>query len=171
MASNDQILAALAKMSESIADLRVEVSAIPEIKERTDELVRVLKGHNGNDGLVTRVKIQEMILGKHLKDAECMRTDLTIGIEDIRSALADHKNLSSEGTISELKDHIKKQNDRVIDQAIEIQGEERSERRDERKDSRKFRYDLALAVLLMLANLIFGILSQIQISNLANMIP
>ena len=166
MASNDQILAALAKMSENIADLRVQVSAVPEIKERTDELVRAIKGHNGGDGLLTRATVQETILRKHLEEAGCMKNDLQSGIDEIRQSLLDHKSLTTQGTINELKDHVRRQNDRVIDETKEISKEDRAERRDARKDGRKFRYDLLLAILLMVANLVLSVLQRVQIMNL-----
>lgn len=135
MASNDQILAALAPIGERIAELNVKVSAIPEISERTDEVHRAIKGHNGTPGLMTKVLLQESVLQRHLEDYACLQDQMRKGFSEIKSLFEDHAKSDSEKAEQELK-------------------ENREERRDEQKDTRKFRFDLALILAAFLLDIV-----------------
>lgn len=167
MASNEQVLNAISKMNERIADLRVQVSAVPEIKAQTDELVRAIKGHNGSEGLLTRVAIYEKQLTGHLDEAHCMREDLSEGIAEIRSMLNEHLDDTANERIKKLESgtHAK------LDEEREIRKENREDCREEKRERRRVRYELLVAIVLALVNLAVGILSRIQINTLLDHVP
>jgi hypothetical protein len=142
MATNDQILNVLTKLQEDVTDLKVATAKIPDLADRTNELVRVVKGHNGHDGLVTRIHIQESILKRHIEDFCGIQKDMQMGFSKIHKVL---------------EDHIEK----TVEENAEILREERSERRDVRKDSRKFGLDLTLAIALMIINLLATIITNV----------
>lgn len=135
MASNDQILAALAPIGERIAELNVKVSAIPEISERTDEVHRAIKGHNGTPGLMTKVLLQESVLQRHLEDYTNLQNEMRKGFNEIKQLLEEHIKSDSEKIEQQIKEH-------------------REERRDERKDVRKFRYDVALLIIAIVLDVV-----------------
>lgn len=153
MASNDQILKVLADMQEIIAGLRVTTASVPDIKDRTDELIRAIRGHNGTPGLTARVHIQEQSLAHHVEDYNEFRvlcdkhqTQTSAMIEDLRSSMA--------VGFDEIKDIIAAGYEKAEAERAEIAKEQRAEERDVRKDKRKFRLDIAMAVILLALDIV-----------------
>jgi hypothetical protein len=150
MASNEQIL-------DVLADMRVEIAAIPNIKEQADELVRVVKGHNGYSGLTTRTKMLEEALKGHLSDYQDIRVLVKEQQEKTeQSFIGMRKEMSSGfGTIKTmLEDHIRCDQER--DESLAK--EKRDEERDTRKDKRKFRYDLFAAIALLVLDIVLSLI-------------
>jgi hypothetical protein len=146
MASNDQILAVLADLQKTVNGVMVDAALLPDLKERTEELVRTVRGFNGTPGLTERMRVQEEGLKGHIADYnefhsanaaifESMNRQMANGFEDLRTLFFD-------------------QIEKEQAERNELDKEYRIEAQDERKDKRKFRLDLALAVILLTINLI-----------------
>lgn len=153
MASNDQILAVLADLQKEISDLKVSVAGVPEIKTRTDELIRAVKGHNGTPGLVASAQIQDDHFKNHLGNCVTFRA-----LYDKRQSRADEKiedfSERMDSGFAELKAIIAAKEEKTLDEKKALQKEERDEQREVRKDKRKFKLELALSVVLLVINLI-----------------
>jgi len=124
--------------TEEIVELKLAVAPIAEIKSDVKELVRAIKGNNGNIGLNARMVNVEKSLGDHDKIIAAMKDHCERNREDMNEMVGekfDELIAKFEELDSDHKERLEKEK--------EIQ---EADKRDRKKQGRNFWYGLGLGI-------------------------
>ena len=125
--------------TEELVELKLAVAPVPEIQDDVKELVRAIKGNNGNVGLVARVAQVEKTVGDQCNDLSDFKRQYYVELKETRSFINQR--------FDQMFAEIQKMNKERIERLEEEEDAREEDERASRKDLRNFWIGLGLGLI------------------------